>query len=222
MTAITNYTTLVKAIKDAAEDDGTEFATYIPTAIDLVEERLYRELDLPELELKATGSFTTNVNTLAKPSGYTFGEYFAVIINGKRNLLQKRRDTYILDYAPTVTDVPKYYADDSETNFIVSPTPNTNYPYELKYTKKPEKLTSSNLTNYYTRKLNATLFYGCMAEMARFMKDWAQVDFWETEYGRNSQSWNVQAMRYRRDGGSLPMNPDGGPNSLAHTVKTNA
>ena len=66
MAAITNYSTLVQNIQDATETDGAEFIAYIPTAIALAEEKLFRELDLPELETVATGSLSSGTNTVSR------------------------------------------------------------------------------------------------------------------------------------------------------------
>ena len=72
MAKITNYTTLVAAVQEVSENDGSEFLAYIPTAIGLAEELLFKELDLEDLETKATGSLSSNVSTLNKPSGYEY------------------------------------------------------------------------------------------------------------------------------------------------------
>ena len=67
MASITNYSTLVDAVKDLAEDDGTEFSNFIPTAIQLAHFTLIRILDLPDAEKIVTGSLTYQSNILAKP-----------------------------------------------------------------------------------------------------------------------------------------------------------
>ena len=220
MASITNYTTLVEAIISVTEDDGVEFAEYIPTAIDLAEERLFRELDLPEIETKQTGNTIPNMRRVQKPANYEFSSQF--IVNG--NILKKKTESFIRDYWPVETNVgiPKYYTDEDEENFIIAPTPATNLPYELKYTAKPNKLSSTNQTNFYVENCNDVLYAAALLEVAIFMKAWSQVQLWEGKYTQHRDTWNLQQARYRRDEGIMPNSPDTGPNSLKHTINSNA
>lgn len=222
--AITNYTTLVQAIKDEAEDDGTEFTSFIPVAIDLVEEKLFRELDLPELEEADTGTVTGALATLAKPTGYKFADYLMIVDGSGNNIvLKKKLTSFLKDYWPSGTGVPKYYSDEDASNFRIAPTPSSNFAYELKYTKEPTKLSTSNATNYYTDNCKDSLFYGCMSEMAKFMKAWDQVAMWDGAFTQSRDTWNIEMMRFRRDGGMKTQSVNNtGPNSLKHTVNTNA
>lgn len=221
---INNYTTLVSAIQNVAEDDGAEFASYIPTAINLAEEKLFRELELPELEQEVQGVLVPNNQLLAKPEGYEFSDHLRIVVDNNNTVLKKKQDSFLIDYWPnsTLTGVPKYYSDSSETTFRLAPTPNSGYTYVLKATLKPEKLSTTNLTNYFTNNVVDCLYYASMIEMTKFMKAWSQLPVWENKYTQAQQSWNVQMMRLRRDGGTTPTNPDNGPNSLKHTITTNA
>lgn len=223
MAAITNYTTLVQAIIDESEDNGEEFAAFIPTAVDTAEEILFKELDLPDLEIQATGSLTVNVNTLSKPTGYKLGNYLKITTALGSKLLKKRREDYIQDYWPlsTVLGEPKYYADLSSGQFILAPTPDSGYPYVLKYPAVPTKLSASNQTNYFVNNCHPILFAVCMMEMSRFMKAWTQVDVWAKYFAELRDAWNIEAMRNRRDDGEMPNNPEG-PNTLKSAVKGNA
>lgn len=220
MATITTYATLVQAIIDTAEDDSTEFAAFIPTAIDLAEERLFKELELEDLEAKATGALTINSVTLAKPTGYRYANYFKINNAGLDVLLEKKREDYLVDYWPNTAnaDVPKYYADYSDSLFRLTPTPNLGYTYEIKYTKQPTKLSASNTTNFYIDKCKDTLFYASMLEMSAFMKAWSQMETWKALYEAARDSWNINSKRLKRDDGQTPNAPQG-PNDLQHAVK---
>ncbi len=222
MATITNYTTLISNIQAAVEDDSQEVLDYIPTAIALSEERLFKELELPELEIKTTGTLNQGSNTVSKPSGYKFGNYFYITsTSGKVQLIRKRED-FIYDYWPDAAEEaePKYYADATETTLVIAPTPDDDYAYEIKYSKKPSPLSVSNLTNYYTEKCVDSLFYSCLSEIAKFMKAWSQVQVWEERYSASRDTWNLNSARTRRDDGVVPNMPDSGPNSLKHTVQS--
>ncbi len=224
MTQIVSYDTLVQAIQEVIEDDGSEFLAFIPKAIDLAEERLVRELELPDLELNLSGATTAGVPTITKPTGYKFPIHLFITVGSSRKFLKKRSEDYLIDYWPNFTtlDVPKYYADTSATQLTVAPTPNNNYAFTLKYFKAPDKLSSTNQTNYFILNTKDCLYFATLNEMAKFMKAWTQVEFWEKEFVNARDTWNIEASRKRRDGLEVPNNPEGGGNSLKHTVRSNA
>jgi len=220
MASITTYSTLVQAVIDTAEDDSTEFSNYLPTAIDLAEERLFKELDLYDLETKANGALTINSVTLTKPTGFKYANYFKISVSGSDRILEKKREDYLIDYWPntTIADVPKYYADYSATEFRITPTPNLGYTYEIKYTKQPTKLSITNSSNYFIEQCKDALFAATMVEQTRFMKAWSQVGVWEDAYTKARDSWNINSQRQKRDDGQKPQNPQG-PNDLNNAVK---
>lgn len=220
MANITTYATLVSAIQEEAEDDGTEFLAFIPTAIANAEDRLFRELELPDLVEPVTGTVVSGSNILTKPSGYKFADYLAITVDSKKRILKKRLRSFLVDYWPNEgeTGVPKYYAERNSTSFILAPTPNSSYAYVMALTKKPTKLSPSNTTNYYVLNCPETLFYACMVEMATFMKTWPDLAARENKYIQARDSWNIEQMRKRRDGTEEPQNASSGPNSLRHTI----
>lgn len=224
MAVITDYATLVSALQEVMEDDGAEFAAYIPTAIDLAEERLFRELDLYDLEQTATGNLTPDSNTLSKPSGYRVGHNFVITVSGNKRTLKKRKKDYLEDYWPDSadTDVPKYYADNTQTQFILAPTPDQDYVYSIRYTSQPTKLSVSATTNYFTTHCKDLLYHAAAIEMLKFMKAGSQIPVVEEIYTKARDSWNIQAMRQRRDGSENPMNPDNAVNSIKHTTQTSS
>ena|ERR1035437_1394734 len=216
---ITNYASLMQAIIDNFEDDGSEFALYLESAIDLAEERLFKELDLPDMEIKVGGTLIPSQVTLVKPTGYRYANYLKIIVAGENLFLKKRRDDFLQDYwpNPTLTDVPKYYSDASATVFDLAPTPAAAYVYEVKYTQQPMKLSLTNTTNYFVDRCKDSLFLACMSEMARFTKSWSQVQIWDGQYSMIKSAWNLNMARVRRDDGQLPHNASAGPNDLQHT-----
>lgn len=225
MVAITNYATLIQALKNEAENDGIEFSEFLPTAVDLAEEKLFRELELPELEEDIQNTITGGTNFIIKPLNYRITDALQIKdSNNKFVTLKKKLASFIRDYWPdeTATGTPKYYADKSETQFVIAPTPASTLTYILRCVKQPSKISQTNTTNYFVNRCPDLLFYACMLELCKFMKAWSQVPVWEAKYAKAQESWNVEAMRYRRDGQITPNSPDDGPNSLKHTIQTNS
>lgn len=222
MTAISSYNTLLQALVDTAEDNGAEFLAYIPTAIDLAEERLFKELDLPDLEKRTSGTLTPNNPTLPKPGDYQFGGDLYVTSGTSKVQLKLRMEDFLVDYWPdqTQTNVPKYYSHTTDSSFMLAPTPSQAFQYDFKYTAKPVKLSVTNQTNYFTEQLKDCLFYASMLEMVTFMKAWEQLETWNSKFVNARDTWNIEMSRKRRDNGETPRNTSSGPNSLKHTVNS--
>lgn len=225
MAVISNYTTLIQAIKDVVEDDGSELSSYIPTAIALAEERLMQELDFPELEDSKTGTLTANNKLVSKPATNDAGvsAFFYTNALGNKVLLRKRTIDFIYDYWPkdTNTGEPKYYSNYNLTQLVVAPTPNSTYAYEIRYYTIPTRLSTTNLNNYFTDKeCKQALFAASMVHVSIFMKSPADKDIWEAQYQQAASDWNYLAQRQRRDSSDVPNNPQGGPNTIKHTVGT--
>jgi len=226
MSAITNYTTLVQNLKDLAEDDGTEFAAYIPTAIDLAEERLIRECDLPELYESKFGNFTAGIPTVPLPTDADYVTFFNITLaSGDKKMLKRKTDDWLIDYWPDISDrdEPKYYSYEGKTfNLTVVPAPDIAYAYQIKFIKSPNKLSTSNATNYLVDNLPDVLFFASMVEMVKFQKAWSQLQIWQGEYVNARDTWNLLAGRQRRDDGNTPFNPEGGQNTIKHTSQSNS
>ena len=224
MADIASYADLIAAVQAVAEDDGTEFTAYIPTAVSLAEERLMRELELPDLEQKVTGTVSALSNSIPKPSNYRFANYIHLLVSGRKTQLKKRREDYLNDYWPdaTQTDVPKYYSDSTSSAFVIAPTPDLSYQYEIKYTQAPTRLGPSNTTNYFTEQCSDVLYFATMVEMTIFMKAWSQIPVWEEGYGKLRDTWNIQMARSRVDGGETARNPDASLNTIKHNSQSNA
>jgi len=71
---------------------------------------------------------------------------------------------------PTVTGTPKYYGLYDIDNFIVAPTPDSNYAVELHYFYRPASITGSAGTSWLGENAPDCLLYGCLVEAYTFMK----------------------------------------------------
>ena len=68
--------------------------------------------------------------------------------------------------------IPKYYAFFDQDNFILAPTPDSNYAVELHYYYRPASLTagSDSGTTWLSENAEMTLLYGAMIEAYIYMK----------------------------------------------------
>jgi len=196
-----NYNDLVSAVVELTEDDTAEMAAYIPTAVRLAEERLFRNIDL---DLSKTQTFlsTQYQDYVAKPADYRVGYNFYVWIGNDRIRLIKRSEDFLNDYWPNVTrfDAPKYYADRDQSNFMLKPTPDAAYTLQLEYQFKPEPLSVSNQTNVWVEKFPDLLFYATMSGICEWQKDPERKQEWESKLQEAITSTNNEARRaYQED-----------------------
>lgn len=174
-----NYTELSQAIQDYTENNETTFVDNIPTFVRQTEERVYRSVMIPELRKNVTGSLTSGNKYLARPSDF-LTVFSIAVIDGDGNyqyLIDKdvnfMREAYP---SPTVTGLPKYYAQfdgdiipTSYGNFILGPTPDAAYAVELHYFYDPPSIVDSG-TSWLGENAEAVLLYGSLIEAYTFMK----------------------------------------------------
>jgi hypothetical protein len=203
-----NYTELTAAVQNYMEDQETSFVAYIPTFIRQAEERIYRSVMIPELRKNTTGTMTSGVQYLARPSDF-LAVFSLAVIDGSGNY------TYLLDKDvnfireaypnPTTTGLPKYYGQFdgdstvSDGNFIVGPTPNSNYGVELHYYYDPQSIVETG-TSWLGDNAEAALLYGTLIEAYTYIKgepDLMQV--YSTRYQEAMQQLSGIDVRSKRD-----------------------
>jgi len=174
-----NYTQLSQAIQDYTENTETTFVSNIPTFVRQTEERVYRSVMIPELRKNVIGSLTSGNKYLARPTDF-LTVFSIAVVDGDGNyqyLIDKdvnfMREAYP---SPSVTGVPKYYAQfdgdivtTSFGNFILGPTPDANYQVELHYFYDPPSIVDVG-TSWLGENAESVLLYGSLIEAYTFMK----------------------------------------------------
>lgn len=179
-----------------AEDDSTEFANFIPKAINLAEDRLFRELNINYSVVSTSLACTIGSQLVTKPSDLRSTTGMFVIESGSKTPLIKRGDEWLSDYWPddTVRDTPKYYADRDITQWRVVPTPDVAYSLQVMYEARPTYLDATNTTNIYTDRYPDLIFYATMVVMSEFMKDTERKQEWEARYMSAIESVNKEGL----------------------------
>jgi len=220
---ITSYSTLVSAVRQYFEDDGTEFTAYIPIAVDLAEQRLTRELDSTHLRVNTNVSCAAGGFIINKPSGYRFGFNLRYVKpDGKLQTLFKSTDSFCEDYWPygaASVGCPKYYADYSATEFIIAPTCSNAGNFKLSYAGRPTPLSEAVSVNVFTSTFGDMLYYATLIEQAKFAKNYNQVNILETNYQTCLRDVVNEARRERRDSGLEPANTQGNQNTLNANIQ---
>ena len=167
-------TTLKTAIQDYTDNSETSFVTHLPDFIKAAEEKIFKSVDLDYFRKNVTSAFTSSDQFLSVPSDYLASFSLQITSSGSESFLLQKDVNYLREYTPasTTTGLPKYYARFDEDNFIVAPTPNSNYTLQLNYYYRPASLTAGadSGTTWVSTNAPFALLYGSLIEAYYYMK----------------------------------------------------
>jgi hypothetical protein len=114
-----------------------------------------------------------------------------------RQPLFARSYEYARDYNPdsTTEALPLFYADYDYEHWLISPTPDANYPWEIIYYQQPPLLDDTNQTNWLTDYAPNALLYRALLEATPFLKNDDRIPVWQAMYGQSMQAINVQDLQ---------------------------
>lgn len=213
-----NYTTYVAQITDllVTSTADTNFITILPGMIDYAEQRMYRELDLLATRVTdSSGSLTAQSNTFTLPT--SIGTFLVVedvgvitpsgatYATGSYIQLTPTSKQFINNAYPSPLQynaVPEYFAMLNNTQIIIGPAPDQNYPIVVIGTQRPTPLSSGNPTTILTTMLPDVFIAASMVYGAGWQRDFgAQTDdpaksaSWENQYEKLMQSALVEEFR---------------------------
>ena len=184
---------------------GTTYASdpvvfeQIPRLINLAERRIARELKIQGFINVVSGTLTTGQSVYAKPDRWRDTISFNVgtgPLNNSRKTLFTRDYEYMRAYWPdsTQTDEPVFYADYDYTHWLVAPTPDDDYPFEVLYYELPPLLDDVVQTNWLTEYAPQLLLYGALLEATPFLKNDERIQVWQTMYDRAAAMLNGEDL----------------------------
>ena len=120
------------------------------------------------------------------PSDFLAPYSLAVISSSVYSYLLLKHVSFIRDYTPnaSTTGLPKYYALFDDTTFLLAPTPDTGYSFELHYKYRPASLTAGadGGTTWLSTNAPDALLYGALIEAATFLKTPEEVGQYEQRF----------------------------------------
>jgi|TARA_R110002110_G_scaffold283586_1_gene497771 hypothetical protein len=168
------YATLKTAIQNYCETSETTFDANLPVFIKEAEERILKNVDMPVFRKNVTGSASTGNTYLESPSDFLAPYSLAVISSSVYSYLLLKHVSFIRDYTPnsSTTGLPKYYALFDDTTFLLGPTPDADYTFELHYKFRPASLTvgAESGTTWLSDNAPDALLYGSLVEASTFLK----------------------------------------------------
>tara|TARA_R100001377_G_scaffold77971_1_gene55499 strand:- start:68 stop:706 length:639 start_codon:yes stop_codon:yes gene_type:complete len=166
--------TLKSTVQDYMETAETTFVSDLDTFIQEAEERILKTVELPVFRKNVTGTASASNTYLSTPDDFLASYSLAVISSNVYTYLLLKHVSFIRDFTPNpaTTGLPKYYAQFDNTTFLLGPTPDVTYTFELHYKYRPASLTttSGSETTWLSDNAPDALLYGTLVEAATFLK----------------------------------------------------
>jgi hypothetical protein len=170
------YSELKTTIQNYVDSSETTFVNTLNTIIEQGEERILKGVWLDNFKKNVTGTATSGTPYLGMPTDFLAPFSLSVIDSNTYYFLNLKQVSFMRSYKPTttgsVTGRPKYYAEFDSDSFIIAPTPDSNYTFELHYFYRPASLTAAGDSGSTWLSTNApiALLYACLTEAAIFLK----------------------------------------------------
>jgi len=168
------YDELKQAIQDYTENTETTFVNNLDIFIKNAEERILKIAQLEVFRKNQSGNLTASNQYLALPSDYLAPFSLSITNGSSKDFILFKDVNFVQSFNPNAatTGVPRYYAQFDIDNFILGPTPDSNYAVELHYFYRPLSLTAGagGATTWLSVNASVALLYGCLIEAYTFMK----------------------------------------------------
>jgi hypothetical protein len=184
---VLTYTSLVEDVMSYLErtDDATR--DKVPTFIMLAESKLANEIKVLGQQQVVQGNFTQGNAVLQKPARWrkTVSMNY-VDATGKRTPILLRKYEYLRNYWPDAVqeNPPKFYCDYDYDHWLIAPTPDDTYSFEVLYYERLQPLSSTNQTNWLTQNCPQAMLYGTLLEAMPFLKNDERMPLWQQSYDR--------------------------------------
>ena len=182
--AVMTYDSLVENVQSYLERTDTATLEKIPTFIMLAEQIIASQIKFMGNLTVQTSTMTNTEAVIPKPARWRKTVSMNITVDGVRQPVLLRKYEYLREYWPdaTNTDVPKFYCDYDWDHWLVAPTPDANYTFEVLYYQRVQPLDSSNQTNWFTEYAPQALLYGSLLQAMPFLKNDNRVQLWQTMY----------------------------------------
>ena len=178
------YDSLVADIISYLERTDQATIDKIPTFIMLTEQIIATELKFLGNLNVSTSNMVVGQAIIPKPARWRKTVSMNVTINGQKKPVLLRKYEYLREYWPndTLIDEPLYYCDYDYEHWLVAPTPNAAYDFEVLFYQRVQPLSSSNQTNWFTVYAPQALLYGSLLQAMPFLKNDERTAMWQQQY----------------------------------------
>ena len=168
------FAQLKTAIQDYVDNSETTFVNHLSDFIKASEERIFKSVDLEFFRKNVTSAMTSSDKFVSIPSDYLSSFSLQITTAGSESFLLQKDVNFLQEAfdGSASTGLPRYYAVFDINNFLVAPTPNSNYAIELHYYYRPTSLTAGadSGTTWLSTNAPFALLYGSLVEAYTYMK----------------------------------------------------
>jgi len=199
--AVMTYSSLVADISSYLERTDQATLEKIPTFIMLAEQVIAAEIKFLGNLTPMTSTLVANQAVIDKPARWHKTVSMNVTVNGVRQPVFLRKYEYLREYwpDPTETGAPRYYADYDYTHWLIAPTPDVAYNFEVLYYERIQPLDSSNQTNWFTIYAPQALLYGSLLQAMPFLKNDERIPMWQAQYDKIMQVLKAEDIQRMGD-----------------------
>lgn len=182
--AAMTYDSLVSDISLYLERTDADTLAQIPNFIMLAEQVLANEIKFLGNLITNTSTMTANDGTITKPARWRKTVSMNITVAGVRQPVLLRKYEFLRNFWPnnTQTGTPAYYADYDYNHWLVAPTPDQAYSFEVLYYQRVQPLDSSNQTNWFTIYAPQAMLYGSLLQAMPFIKNDDRIGMWKAQY----------------------------------------
>ena len=186
MAVVMTYDSLVEDIESYLERTDEATLEKIPTFIMLAEQVIASEIKFLGNLTVNTSNFVQGQAIVDKPARWRKTVSMNVTVGGERFPVLLRKYEYLREYWPDPAEesVPKFYCDYDYTHWLIAPTPDDDYSFEVLYYERIQPLDSSNQSNWFTQYAPQALLYGSLLQAMPFLKNDERIPMWQQQYDK--------------------------------------
>jgi len=171
--AVMTYDSLTTDITQYLERNDAAVVNQIPSFIMLAEFEIAEQIKTLGQQQVVESTMTIGEPVIPKPARWRKTVSMNVTVSGQIQPILLRKYDYLRQYAPssTTTSTPLYYSDYNYDNWLVAPTPDQAYSFEVLYYERLAPLSSSNQTNWITQNAPNAMLYGTLLQAMPFLKN---------------------------------------------------
>jgi len=166
------YDNLVSTIKQYLERSDASVVERIPTFITLAEFEIAQQIKtLGQIQVVQANMSIGNP-ILQKPARWRKTVSMTVNTGTQKSPVFLRKFEYLQSYNNEgSTGLPIYYGDYDYDHWLVAPTPDDDYQFEVLYYERLEPLSSENQTNWITNNAPNAMLFGTLLQAVIYLKD---------------------------------------------------
>lgn len=167
------YNELYELVQDYVENDEATYLANLPDMVRRVERRICEVINVPAMIQNSTSTTTGSNQYLGMPLDFLYPISMNVISSNTFYPVMEKEADFIREAFPSITSTgrPRYYAQFSESTFLLGPTPDQSYTVELHYGRYPDSMVDTPSTEtWISRNCEDALLWGTVVESALYEK----------------------------------------------------